>query len=151
MASSVRVETNAASPASAIVLTGGPTYAPGGGWTCTVTSAAGAEKQAGGANVSCTGTAGAFTNLNANDPNAWTYVPDLNSHPFNVVDGTDFHGRLTWQVSPKLKVGYSHQESGYCAAICAPMPSIWARACSSETPGFRRAKDVSQWKSRVRL
>src|SRR5580765_6307588 len=53
----------AASPASAIVLTGGPTYTPGGGWTCTVTSAAGAEKQAGGANVSCSGTAGAFTNL----------------------------------------------------------------------------------------
>src|SRR4029079_17576739 len=53
----------AASSASAIVLTGGPTYSPGGGWTCTVTSAAGAEKQAGGANVSCSGTAGAFTNL----------------------------------------------------------------------------------------
>jgi hypothetical protein len=53
----------AASPASAIVLTGGPTYSPGGGWTCIVTSAAGAEKQAGGATVSCSGTAGAFTNL----------------------------------------------------------------------------------------
>src|SRR4029079_9424044 len=53
----------AASSASAIVSTGGPTYSPGGGWTCTVTSAAGAEKQAGGANVSCSGTAGAFTQL----------------------------------------------------------------------------------------
>src|SRR5262245_56956891 len=53
----------ATSPASAIVLTGGPTYSPGGGWTCTVTTAAGAEKQAGGANVNCSGTAGAFTNL----------------------------------------------------------------------------------------
>ena len=28
--------------------------------------------------------AGAYTNLNANNPNAWTYAPDLNSHPFNV-------------------------------------------------------------------
>jgi cysteine-rich repeat protein len=52
----------AASPAAAIVLTGGPTTSPGGGWTCT-TPAAGTEKNAGGGNYTCNGTAGAFTNL----------------------------------------------------------------------------------------
>ena len=59
--------------------------------------------------------AGMFTNLNANNPNAWTYAPDASSRPFNAVDGSDLHVRLTWQVLPKLKFGFSDQESGYCA------------------------------------
>ena len=44
--------------------------------------------------------AGMFENLNANDPNAWTYVPVESSRPFNAVDGSDLHVRLTWQVLP---------------------------------------------------
>jgi Disintegrin len=52
----------AAAPAGAIVLTGGPTTSPGGGWTCTAPTA-GLEKLAGGGNYTCSGTAGAFTNL----------------------------------------------------------------------------------------
>jgi hypothetical protein len=59
--------------------------------------------------------AGIFTNLNADNPDAWTYAPDLSSRPFNSVDGSDLHLRLTWQVLPKLKFGFSDQESGYCA------------------------------------
>ena len=59
--------------------------------------------------------AGMFANLNANNPNAWTYAPDASSRPFNAVDGSDLHVRLTWQVLPKLKFGFSDQESGYCA------------------------------------
>ena len=56
--------------------------------------------------------AGIFTNLNANDPNSWTYAPDRSSRPFNAVDGSDLHVRLTWQALPKLKIGFSDQESG---------------------------------------
>ena len=52
----------AAAPAAAIVITNGPTYAPGSGWSCTA-PVAGLEKLAGGGNYTCTGTAGAFTNL----------------------------------------------------------------------------------------
>jgi len=52
----------AAAPAGAIVLTGGPTTAPGGGWTCSA-PAAGSEKLGSGGNYTCSGTAGAFTNL----------------------------------------------------------------------------------------
>ena len=59
--------------------------------------------------------AGIFANRNANNPNSWTYEPDPTSRPFNVVDGSDLHLRLTWQVLPKLKFGVSDQESGYCA------------------------------------
>jgi cysteine-rich repeat protein len=51
-----------AAPARAIVLTGGPTYAPGGSWTCTAPVAS-TEKSAAGGNYTCTGSAGAFTNL----------------------------------------------------------------------------------------
>ena len=59
--------------------------------------------------------AGMFSNLNANNPNAWTYVADRSSRPFNAVEGSDLHLRLTWQILPKLKFGFSDQESGYCA------------------------------------
>jgi hypothetical protein len=52
----------AAKPAAAIVITGGPSYTPGGGWSCT-TPTAGSEKLAGGATYNCSGTAGAFSNL----------------------------------------------------------------------------------------
>ena len=51
-----------ASPAGAIVITGGPTTSPGGGWSCTA-PAAGSEKLAGGATIAARGTAGAFSNL----------------------------------------------------------------------------------------
>ncbi len=59
--------------------------------------------------------AGSYANLNANNPNIWTYVPDTSSRPFNAVEGSDLHMRLTWQVSSKLKFGVSDQWSGYCA------------------------------------
>ena len=77
--------------------------------------------------------AGMFANLNANDPNAWTYVPVESSRPFNAVDGSDLHVRLTWQVLPKLKFGFSDQESGYCActdginATTSPEASLYRK------------------------
>jgi hypothetical protein len=58
---------------------------------------------------------GIFANRNANNPNAWTYEADTSSRPYNVVDGSDLHARLTWQMLPKVKFGFSWQESGYCA------------------------------------
>ncbi len=52
----------AAAPASAIVISNGPTTAPGAGWSCSL-PVAGSEKLAGGGNYSCAGTASAFSNL----------------------------------------------------------------------------------------
>ncbi len=78
--------------------------------------------------------AGVFANRNANDPNAWTYVPDTSSRPFNTVDGSDLHLRLTWQALPKLKIGVSDQESGYCActdginATTSPEAALYRRS-----------------------
>ena len=51
-----------AAPAGAIILNTTPTYTPGSGWTCTA-PVAGTEKNAGGSNYSCSGTASAFSNL----------------------------------------------------------------------------------------
>jgi hypothetical protein len=58
--------------------------------------------------------AGVFNNLNANNPNVWTYEPDRSSRPFNHLDTWDLQSRVTWQASQKLKIGVSYQESGYC-------------------------------------
>lgn len=58
--------------------------------------------------------AGAYVNRNANNPNVWTYDPDLTSRPFNRLRSWDMSGRLTWQAHPKLKIGASGQESDYC-------------------------------------
>jgi hypothetical protein len=60
-----------ASPAAAIVITGGPSYSPGGGWSCTG-AVPGNEKLAGGATWTCSGTAGAFSNLYIGINNATT-------------------------------------------------------------------------------
>src|SRR5262245_12086526 len=51
-----------AAPASAVIISAGPTTSPGGGWSCT-TPASGPEKLAGGQTYTCTGTAGAFSSL----------------------------------------------------------------------------------------
>ena len=56
-----------------------------------------------------------FANLNANNPNAWTYAPDRRAGRSTRSTGQDLHARLTWQALPKLKFGFSDQESGYCA------------------------------------
>ena len=76
-----------------------------------------------------------FANLNANDPNAWTYVPVESSRPFNAVDGSDLHVRLTWQVLRQF--GFSDQESGYCActdginATTSPEASLYRKTNNS--------------------
>jgi hypothetical protein len=74
--------------------------------------------------------AGIFYNLNANNPNAWTYAPDESRRPS--IDSTwkDGTGRLTWQATPKNKIGllWSQQVSCYCpeltSATMAPETAI---------------------------
>ena len=81
--------------------------------------------------------AGSFANLNANNPNVWTYVQDPSSRPFNAVDGSDLHMRLTWQVTSKLKFGVSDQGRDIAPAPTASAPRprrkprFTARASSS--------------------
>jgi hypothetical protein len=46
-----------------------------------------------------------FYNRNANDPNAWTYDPDLSRRVSNDSDVNDARLRLTWQATPRVKLG----------------------------------------------
>lgn len=62
---------------------------------------------------------GVYVNRNANNPNVWTYDPDLTSRPFNNFDAWDLQARLTWQISNKVKMGISDQEGYYCACTDA--------------------------------
>jgi Carboxypeptidase regulatory-like domain len=49
--------------------------------------------------------AGEFYDKNFNNPNAWTWEPDLGRPVSNDSDVNDGRLRLTWQATPKLKIG----------------------------------------------
>jgi hypothetical protein len=81
--------------------------------------------------------AASYVNRNANNPNAWTYDPELSSRPFNHLDSWDLQGRVTTQATQKLKIGFSWQETRTCfcsssinattspeAALYRPTPAL---------------------------
>jgi hypothetical protein len=55
--------------------------------------------------------AGVFANLNAGNPNAWTYVPDTSQQGIFQIAQTNQNGRVTWQANErnKFSVYYEHQ------------------------------------------
>jgi hypothetical protein len=57
---------------------------------------------------------GIFADLNANNPNVWTYAPDPNSKPVNDLVTKDGQLRLTWQVNAKNKIGFVWHEQTIC-------------------------------------
>jgi hypothetical protein len=63
-----------------------------------------------------------YYNLNAGNPNAWTYSPDL-SHQA-LFDRTWDNGslRLTWQPTPRLKLGAYWDEQAICARCTGANP-----------------------------
>ena len=63
-----------------------------------------------------------YNNLNAGNPNAWTYSPDL-SHQA-LFDRTWDNGslRLTWQANPRLKLGAYWDEQAICARCTGANP-----------------------------
>ena len=62
--------------------------------------------------------AGIYPNINANNPDSWTYVPDTNytSAPKPVDDQywRSINLRLTWQVNAKNKISVFEDEQGRC-------------------------------------
>jgi Carboxypeptidase regulatory-like domain len=55
-----------------------------------------------------------FANSNANNPTLWTYVPDASHRGFNETSSKGGELRLTWQASPRNKVGFSYVEQANC-------------------------------------
>src|SRR5258705_1522129 len=58
--------------------------------------------------------AGLYWNKNLNNPNAWTYEPDVSRRATNERTQTDGQIRLTWQATPRHKLGETWQEAVLC-------------------------------------
>jgi hypothetical protein len=69
---------------------------------------------------------GQFYNLNANNPNAWAYVPDTSKPAVLNRKWDDYQARVTAQVTPKNKLGFlvDWQDNCFCpfgvASLTAP-------------------------------
>jgi hypothetical protein len=60
---------------------------------------------------------GVFANLNVNNPNAWTYSPDLNNPGIFDLKTWDANGRITWQATPRNKFAVWYDTSGFCRCV----------------------------------
>ena len=98
--------------------------------------------------------AGMFDNLNAGNPNAWTYVANPNSQSRD--DGTwkSFNVRMTWQASPRNKFSFYEDQQWLCtsclgggSATTAPE----ARGNNHASPTVQQVTWSSPWTSKVLL
>ena len=73
------------------------------------------------ANVAENYAGGMYYNLNAGDPNKWTYEPDLNRPAYNIQTQYGGSGRVTWQANAKQKfTGYwDQQQRCVCQQVAA--------------------------------
>jgi hypothetical protein len=55
-----------------------------------------------------------YYNLNAGDPNAWSYAPDLNRPAYSDRTWEGINLRLTWQVTSRNKLGVFWDEQAIC-------------------------------------
>ena len=65
-------------------------------------------------NVTADYVAGLYWNRNANDPNAWTYEPDTSRRVWNEQKQPDSQVRVSWQASPRNKLGFTYYNTSYC-------------------------------------
>ncbi len=91
--------------------------------------------------------AGMFDNLNAGNPNAWTYVPATSQAQD---DGTwkSFNARLTWQASPRSKFTFYEDQQWLCTSCMGGGSAVIA----PEARGNNHAKPTVQqaaWSSPV--
>ncbi len=72
-----------------------------------------------------------FYNVNAGDPTKWLYAPDLNQPGYSDRTWDNISGRLTWQVTPRNKIGVFWDEQWVC------------RQCEGNTIGITTPPVVS--------
>ncbi|MEI7688422.1 MAG: carboxypeptidase-like regulatory domain-containing protein, partial [Planctomycetota bacterium] len=89
--------------------------------------------------VSSSVAANAFYNLNANNPNAWTYVPDLTRPGINDYWQKDQQLRLSWQASTRNKFGINWHEENQC--FC---PSTITSTTAPEAANLKRYPLLNQ-------
>ena len=68
--------------------------------------------------------ANVYYNLNAGDPTKWLYAPDLSQPAYSDRTWENVSGRVTWQVTPRNKIGGFWDEQAVC------------RKCTGMTPGI---------------
>ena len=73
--------------------------------------------------------AGMFKDTTRNDPNVWTFNPDFNHPAVNSQHVQDGQGRITWQATPKNKLGFSYVDVGNCKCFFNLSPTVaeWSR------------------------
>jgi hypothetical protein len=65
-------------------------------------------------NVNSDYVAGLYWNKNTNNPNAWTYEPDTSRRVWNEQKQPDEQLRVSWQATPKNKIGGTYYNTSYC-------------------------------------
>jgi hypothetical protein len=72
-----------------------------------------------------------FYNLNAGKPGEWRYQPDFSRHEYSDRTYEKASGRITWQVTPRNKIGAYWDVQSLC------------RECTGATPGLSEPQRVS--------
>jgi hypothetical protein len=72
-----------------------------------------------------------FYNLNAGDPSAWLYRPDYTRPEYSDRTFENASGRITWQMTPRNKLGIFWDEQSLCSR------------CTGATPGGAEPTQVS--------
>ena len=89
-----------------------------------------------------------WTNQNANNPNAWTYVPDLSRPAVKDTHYTGGDGRLTWQISPRNKLGITIAEQTGCSCVAQVSAILAPEADLKERYPLQR-RQMLDWSSPV--
>lgn len=92
--------------------------------------------------------AGIYYNQNAGDPTKWTYVPDVSRPQYNDRTWENGSGRITWQATPRNKMGGFWDEQVVCRACTGTTYGITDPArMSPEAGGLSQYKPlrVTQW------
>ena len=89
-----------------------------------------------------------FFNKNANNPNAWTYDPDLDRPAFKDTHYQGGDARLTWQVSPRNKLGILVADQSGCTCVGVVSATVAPEADIRERFPIQR-RQLLDWTSPV--
>ncbi len=81
--------------------------------------------------------AGTFFNQNANKIDRYDYVPSTNQAILHQ-EQTIYQARVTWQVSPKHKIGVTYDQENFCACTTGLGPQPGGTTVSPEAGNDRR-------------
>jgi hypothetical protein len=89
-------------------------------------------------NVNSDYVAGLYWNKNTNNPNAWTYEPDKTRRVWNEQKQPDTQLRMSWQATPKNKIGGTYYNTSYCfCPTDASLTQSWEAGQRAQYP-FQR-------------